>query len=88
MDKPRSYREALEMLQTPPDLPKIIICQNCGEPMYWKQINPQVGFWIHHGKSIQICGEKNILNKGHPFIRQNMNVYKEIKNLWATLGGK
>lgn len=88
MEKPRSYREVLDSLKLPPDVPKIITCRFCGEPLHLTKINSLICFWLHRGKSIKICAEKNPANKGKPVALRNMNVYKNIKELWSKMTKK
>jgi len=83
--KPRTYGEVLEYLKIPEELPREMRCEMCGEFMYWVSVNDFVGFWVHKGESIKICASKNMLHPGHPLIRQNMKIYKDIVNLWNRL---
>lgn len=88
MEKPRTYRDVLEHLKISPDTPETKTCRMCGEPMHLTKVNDQVCFWIHKGESIKICGEKNVLNKGYPLIARNMQIYRDIKDLWSKLRGE
>jgi len=83
-----SFTEFLKELEIPSDIPKEIKCKSCGEPMYWTPVNKYIGFWIHKGKSKEICGGKNLVNPGKPLIAQNMKVYQHLVKAWnKILGG-
>ena len=85
LEKPRTYRDVLDQLKLSPDTPETRTCRMCGEPMHLTRVNDHVCFWIHKGKSIQICCEKNVLNKGYPVIARNMQIFRDIKELWTQL---
>ena len=78
----KSYAEVLESINLPKDIPETIKCKMCGEPMQLLRVNPQIGFWLHHGKSLIVCGQKNCLHPGKPMIAQNMKFYKGVIEAW------
>lgn len=75
----------LKHLALPENVPKTIKCRICGEPMYWLQINPQIGYWLHHGKSIDVCAQKNPFHPGKPVIAQNLHFYKKMLEVWKEI---
>lgn len=83
LGKPKTYSKMLEQLKIPKNIPKKITCKFCGEPMYLTPINDFVCFWIHKGKSIKVCADKNPFHPGHPMIVQNMKLYKTIHDAWG-----
>ena len=77
----------MKQLEIPDDIPKKIKCRSCREPMYWTPINKYIGFWIHKGKSKEVCGGKNLVNPGKPLIAQNMRIYQHLVEAWNKLRG-
>ena len=90
MAKPKeaTYKSVLKYIELPKNVPKTIKCRLCGETMHWTPINKLTGFWIHKGKSIDVCASKNPLNPGKPVIAQNLHFYQQVKGIWTALTEK
>ena len=83
--KRKTYAEVLEAIALSPNTPTTITCRPCGQPMQLLKINNQIGYWLHHGKAIQVCAEKNTLHPGHPMIAQNMKFYRDILSVYHEI---
>jgi len=80
-----TYSQVLEKLSLPPDTDKVKRCNFCGNLLHLIKVNDIVGFWVHKGEDVQKCEEANKMYPGKPMIVQNMNFYREMKNIWMGI---